>query len=265
LKTAEILLEQVEGALAHAVDRLIAGLSNDRLATLEALDTLISRAEIGLRLVTGWTVALAGRPNVGKSRLLNALAGYDRAIVDPTPGTTRDVLTVRTALDGWPVELADTAGLRNAADPLESAGIALARRQQARADLTVLVLDRSEPLTADDHALIASAPNALRVANKADLPSAWQANDQGVAATVSAERGDGLDDLIREIARRLVPQPPPPRAGIPFRPSHRRRLIAARRALQTHDVATADALLRPLATVSQPRRVPATGGPLRDS
>ena len=74
----------------------------------------VAARSVGLRLVSGWRVVLAGRPNVGKSRLLNALAGYERAIVDPTPGTTRDVVTVRTALDGWPVELADTAGLRDA-------------------------------------------------------------------------------------------------------------------------------------------------------
>ncbi len=89
---------------------------------------------------------LAGRPNVGKSRLLNALAGYDRAIVDPTPGTTRDVVTVPAAFDGWPVELADTAGLRSSLDPIEAEGVALARARQRGADLVVVVLDRSEPL-----------------------------------------------------------------------------------------------------------------------
>ena len=85
---------------------------DDPRRAIDELEILIKRSEVGLRLVSGWRVVLAGRPNVGKSRLLNALAGYDRAIVDPTPGTTRDVVTIRTALDGWSVELSDTAGLR---------------------------------------------------------------------------------------------------------------------------------------------------------
>ena len=73
-----------------------------------------------------WRVVVFGAPNVGKSSLINALAGYERAIVSPTPGTTRDVVTVTTAIDGWPVQLSDTAGFRETQDELESAGIELA-------------------------------------------------------------------------------------------------------------------------------------------
>ncbi len=123
---------------------------------------------------------VAGRPNVGKSRLLNALAGYERAIVDPTPGTTRDVVTVRTALDGWPVELADTAGLRDSDDAIESAGIALARARQADADLTLLVLDRSEPLTETDLALRADVQEkgGLIIAEQGRSPRGLGAAEQ---------------------------------------------------------------------------------------
>ncbi len=199
-----------------------------------------------MRLIHGWSVVLAGRPNVGKSRLFNALAGYECAIVDPTPGTTRDVVTIRTAFGGWPVELADTAGLRTSADPLEAAGITRARAHQAEADLTLLVLDRSVPLTDDDRALLCSHSDALIVANKADLPASWSDHQfkSSELITVSAHTSEGLDDLTAHIAARLVPDPPPPGAGVPFRLAHVRRLKAARAALQGNDQARAAALLR---------------------
>ena len=226
LRSSEILLEQAGGALRRELVELLELGTSDLASFGRKLKSLIARAEVGTRLVTGWKVAIAGRPNVGKSRLLNALAGYDRAIVDPTPGTTRDVLAVRTAFEGWPVELIDTAGLRAAGDPIEAAGIALASRRQADSDLTLLVLDQSEPLPEDDHRLIERLDAALIVANKADLPEAWTPWSDSIIV-VSAEQGDGLDRLSKEIARRLVPQCPPADSGVPFRQSHRDALMAA--------------------------------------
>ena len=219
LQAAEILLDQWHGALEREVSALRE--ETDPASARHARDQLLDRERIGLRLISGWRVALVGRPNVGKSRLMNALAGYTRAIVDPTPGTTRDVLTVRTALDGWPVEIADTAGIRSTNDALETEGISRARVYGAAADLSVLILDRSEPLTSKDLDLIASPGQGLIVANKGDLPAAWE-SDNLAALTISAERGDGIDDLIRTISHRLVPDPPPPGSGVPFRPRHRR-------------------------------------------
>jgi tRNA modification GTPase len=244
LRAAEILLEQAQGALRRDLAEVlirVAGVSSSRpqsepAEALKLLDRLIARADVGLRLISGWSVVLAGRPNVGKSSLLNALAGYERAIVAPTPGTTRDVVSVPTALDGWPVELTDTAGLRAPGDAIEAEGVTRARARQAGADLTVLVLDRSEPLTATDHALLHEYPGALVVANKSDLPPAWAPEVPGVI-TVSAARGDGIDALAAAIARRLVLDPPEPGAGVPFRPGHRRHLVAARDALRAGDVA----------------------------
>jgi len=230
IRTAEILLDQAGGTLDREVRGLLLAAREDPGRAMAAIDSLIRRSTVGLRLLDGWRVVLAGRPNVGKSRLLNALAGYERAIVDPTPGTTRDVVTARTAVDGWPVELADTAGLRVAADPIEATGVALARDRQSAADLVLLVLDRSEPLTAADRGLIAAFPAALRLANKADLPVAWDAAEIGAMA-VSAGRGDGIEGLIAAIARRLVPESPPPGAGVPFRIAQVLRLTRARRLL----------------------------------
>jgi tRNA modification GTPase len=257
LRTSEILLEQAEGALADAIRRPLAALPGDPAAALHELDILRRHATIGLRLITGWRLVLAGRPNVGKSRLLNALAGYGRAIVDPTPGTTRDIVTVRTALDGWPVELADTAGLRAPGDALEAAGIALARARQREADLLLVVLDRSEPWTEDDSALIAATaawPVAtLTVANKADLPAAWEPIGSDLV-TISAERGDGIEALTHALARRLVPEPPPPGAGVPFRPAHLRRLELAWAAVHAGDLAMGRHHLAALLTEQTRRR-----------
>lgn len=254
LRTAEILLEQAEGALGAETRRALGFLPYDPAAARTIVAGLRARDAVGLRLCTGWRVVLAGRPNVGKSRLLNALAGYDRAIVDPTPGTTRDVVTVRTAFDGWPVELADTAGLRPSDDPIEASGVALARARHGQADLVVLVLDRSEPLTDADRALIADHPTALAVANKADLPAAWDP-DPPAALSVSAERGDGIAELASAIGRRLVPEPPPPEAGVPFRPGHVRNLEEAERALTAGDhPAAAHHLAALLAPLPTPRR-----------
>jgi len=229
LRVAEILRDQSEGALDREIREVLAGIESG--SALSGLDDLIGRAGVGTRMVQGWRVALAGRPNVGKSRLLNALAGFDRAIVAPEPGTTRDVVTVATALDGWPVELADTAGLRATADPIEARGVALARDRQRSADLVVVVLDGSEPLTDADRAVLAENPGALVVSNKSDLPPAW--SDAGVGTVaVSAERGDGVEGLVAMIASRLVPRPPPERSGVPFLPRHVRRLTLIRDLLE---------------------------------
>lgn len=242
VRTAEVLLEQAQNALEDEVRRCLDGLGGDPKPVRDAVETLIRRAEVGLRLVSGWRVALAGRPNVGKSRLLNALSGFDRVIVDPTPGTTRDVVTVRIALDGWPVELSDTAGLRPSDDPVEASGIARARARHAEAELVVLVLDRSEPLGDADLALMALHSGSLVVANKCDLPAAWEREDPAIVP-VSAERGDGIEALGTAIAARLVPDPPPPRAGVPFRPGQVRHLTSARQALEAGDLTTAEAHL----------------------
>ena len=154
-RVVEILLDQAEGAFEAELRQVLAVGPGSALALL---DRLIERARVGTRLVDGWRVVLAGRPNVGKSRLLNALAGYDRAIVDPTPGTTRDVVTVLAAFDGWPIELADTAGLRQALDPLEAEGVALARSRHRSADLVIVVVDRSEPSTTSTGPSCSSIP-----------------------------------------------------------------------------------------------------------
>ncbi len=220
-RAAVILWDQASGALRRAVDELAALISaGDAQLALARVNVLLEFAAVGQHLIKPWNVVLAGRPNVGKSSLINALVGYQRAIVHVTPGTTRDVVTAAAAIDGWPVELADTAGLRLGADPLETAGIQLARDRLSEADLVVLVFDAASPWSSDDEALLREWPLAVCVQNKCDLisPSERMAARR-VGLYSSALRGEGIDDLQRAIGARLVPQSPPAGAAVPFLPS----------------------------------------------
>ena len=160
MRTAEILLDQLHGALRDEIAGIAILAEQDAAVACARLDALIELSAVGLHLLSGWKVVIAGRPNVGKSRLLNALCGFSRVIVDATPGTTRDVIAFRTALGGWPVDLTDTAGLRATDHAIELLGIERAKRELADADLVLLVLDQSESLRPIDHQLMATITNA---------------------------------------------------------------------------------------------------------
>jgi tRNA modification GTPase len=236
LRTAEILLEQSQGALDRELAELILEIFEHTDSAPARLDRLIQRGQVGLRLLSGWRVVIVGRPNVGKSRLLNALAGYERAIVDPTPGTTRDVVSVQTALDGWPVTLIDTAGVRTTDDAIETLGIERALREKEAAELVLKVLDRSEPLQSLDRELVASSGQSLLVINKSDLPAVWGPEALGVPSdsfvSVSSQEGSGIDGLIARMSARIVSDPPEPGVGVPFRLNHLEHLMRARDDLQ---------------------------------
>jgi tRNA modification GTPase len=218
-RTAAILLDQFHGALRKAIEQIEASFqAGDAAAVRRQAEALLSHAATGLHLVRPWQVVVAGRPNVGKSSLINAIAGYQRVIVHDLPGTTRDIVGVQTALDGWPVEIFDTAGLRTAGDPIEQAGIELAESKIATADLVVLVFDSSAPWTVADEDLFESHASALLVSNKSDLPPV--PGPHPAAMNVSAATGAGVEELCRAFAHRLVPHPPPPGAAVPFLDEH---------------------------------------------
>ena len=149
----------------------------------------------------GLRVVLAGRPNAGKSTLLNALIGGERAIVTDVPGTTRDTLTESIVIDGLRIVLTDTAGLRETVDPVERIGVARARQAIDQADVRALVLDASERITDEDAAVLGGLSPQLVVLTKGDLPTAVGEGElserfSGVpTVTVCAQTGEGMDDL----------------------------------------------------------------------
>jgi tRNA modification GTPase len=224
LRTAAILLDQVQGAW----DRVLADLLTDcRTGAHESVGRKLSElhalADLGSHLTAPWQVVVAGPANVGKSSLVNALVGYERCIVAATPGTTRDVVTTTIALGGWPVALADTAGLREDGDSTEHAGMHLARSALEEADCCLWVVDASEPPLWS----IGNIENCLVVINKIDLPAAWDISRTRGALRVSARTGEGLGRLVEELTRRLVPKAPAPGSAVPFTEELRSAITAA--------------------------------------
>ena len=198
VRTAGVLLDQASGTLARG------------LADPAAHAAMRGLVEFGRHLTEPWLVVIAGPPNAGKSSLLNAIAGYGRAIVSPVAGTTRDAVGVTVAVDGWPVRLTDTAGLRATVDPLEAAGVAKAREVLARADAVIAVADGADPAASPD---VPPYPRTLRVWNKVDLPGAGSVPEGWLG--VSAATGGGVPDLLAALAGRLVPGAPPVGAPVP--------------------------------------------------
>jgi tRNA modification GTPase len=156
----------------------------------------------------GRLVAIVGRPNAGKSSLFNALAGAARAIVTPVPGTTRDVLTERIDIGGLLITLVDTAGLREASDVIEAEGVDRAMQARRIAALTIVVVDGSQPITAEDRRIVADSPApAVVVSSKSDLPRAWSPADEtrgDAILEVSAKTGSGLDALRGRLVSALT-------------------------------------------------------------
>jgi tRNA modification GTPase len=170
---------------------------------------LIAQGEQGRVVREGLTVAIIGRPNVGKSTLLNALLSEERAIVTEIPGTTRDTVEEAAVIKGIPVRLIDTAGLREPTDPVEAEGVKRAEDAVVRADLLLLVLDRSAPLTTEDRNLLArdwDRPLFL-VLNKSDLPRRLEPLEElseNPIYEISARKQEGIERLTKGLLDNLV-------------------------------------------------------------
>jgi tRNA modification GTPase len=201
----ESSLEFVEDDLP---DVAFATLKVKLAALIGDLETLSNTFRSGRLLRDGLKVTLVGRPNVGKSSVFNNLLAIDRAIVTDVPGTTRDSLSEVISLQGVPVLLTDTAGVRVSADKIESLGIERTRRAMADADLIVVVLDGSEPLTSEDEEVFAdvrASPHIIAL-NKSDLDSfareGFKANGESAPVVhISARTGAGLDALKAAILK----------------------------------------------------------------
>ena len=186
------------GETVEGIDRALAG-----------IDALLSDEARGRMIREGATVVVAGRPNVGKSSLFNALVGTARAIVTEVPGTTRDLVTERLDLKGIEVTLVDTAGARETVDVVEREGVVRASRASATADLVLVVIDMSEPLTNDDVRLLEETAGLTRlvVANKCDKRAVVDhatVPRVAEACRVSAMTGENLEVLRSEIAVALT-------------------------------------------------------------
>ena len=169
----------------------------------DEVEELERRAARGRVVREGLVAAIVGRPNVGKSTLLNAILAEERAIVTPIPGTTRDTVEEVVEVEGIPVRVIDTAGLRPPTDAVEEEGVRRAARAIDRADLILLLLDRSCPLTPDDQALLDREwkKPVILVLNKSDLPPAFTRDELDPSPylgvyEISAQTGAGVDELM---------------------------------------------------------------------
>ena len=206
------IIVPLESALEFVEDDLPEDITRDveaRLSNLiQQLNSLAHTFQAGRLLREGLRVTLVGRPNAGKSSLFNALLSYERAIVTSIPGTTRDSLSEPFNLEGVPILLVDTAGLRESADEIERLGINRTRRAIADADLAVLVLDGSQPLTLEDYTAFGQVceNKHLIAINKCDtkdfdVNNVAGLSDKSCAIIVSAKTGQGIKDLSAAILK----------------------------------------------------------------
>ncbi|MHB1318522.1 MAG: tRNA uridine-5-carboxymethylaminomethyl(34) synthesis GTPase MnmE [Anaerolineae bacterium] len=195
-----VLLAGIEATIDFPEDVEPTDIEPELRAVHERLDWLLAEAERGIVYRQGVRTAIVGRPNVGKSSLLNALLRTERAIVTPVPGTTRDTLEEVLNLQGVPLLLVDTAGLADTTDPVERIGVERTRRALAQADLAIVVYDGSVPPDEEDRnvAELAAGTRSVVVLNKVDLGSAEGYDaliPEAVRVAVSALTGAGLDLL----------------------------------------------------------------------
>lgn len=239
-RTANYLLAQSEGVFESFLRKLSSCRSADQAVGL--IEPVLAWQAFATHLVTPWKVAIVGQPNAGKSSLLNALIGYERAIVFDQPGTTRDRIEAELIIDGWPVQAVDTAGIRETTDDVENAGVAAAKTSIADCDLCLLVIDSTIGWTEQDSEIAASIadniPSAL-LFNKLDLSESGE--DASAAAMgsaikrfhISATSGDGLAELLEWIPKALLPRTPHVAEPLPVVPELTEALVQFKR---SHDL-----------------------------
>ena len=205
------LIALLEAGIDFAEDDISVAAPAEILGRLNPIEegtrALAASFQYGNLVRAGLTLAIVGRPNVGKSSLFNALLEQDRAIVTEIPGTTRDLVSETAAIGGIPVKLYDTAGIRDSTERIETLGIERSYQAMADADLTLIVVDLSEGAASEDHALIERAQRqgrCLLVGNKSDLPPAG-VNIEG-SVLVSARTGAGIPRLREAILEAVAPR-----------------------------------------------------------
>jgi tRNA modification GTPase len=213
---------------------------------LEKISALKSQIEETLgaqaqseRLRDGLVVAIAGPPNAGKSTLLNRLARREAAIVSPHAGTTRDIIEVHLDLDGYPVTLIDTAGIRDTHDPIEQEGVRRARARARTADLVLWLVDANDAVPPDIDGELMGVPRWI-ARNKIDLTSGvvWETKSGGDVFDISASRGDGVSALMAALVGYAADFFGSGESGIISRTRHRTLLEETRVALERAELAT---------------------------
>ncbi|MCX5682790.1 MAG: 50S ribosome-binding GTPase [Planctomycetota bacterium] len=239
---ARILLDQLNGALAGAITEILAPLGP---GANEAIDALLDRwRTCGRFLADPPRIVIAGRPNAGKSTLLNRLVGAERAITSAAPGTTRDYVEAEAALEGAPALLVDTAGLRDEpGGEIERQGIERARQELARAAVVIYLIDAGEGANPEDKATLQSlGDRTLVVLSKIDAAGAEkgtvpfsQQREKGTAPfsalAIAALTGEGMPALVAAVLEKLAWRAPRPGDAVPFAADQAAALAAAREAL----------------------------------
>ena len=218
-RTAAVALDQVRGAMVDFVTLALASFGNDPAQAIGSIHdqakSMLRLSNFGKHLTEPWSVVLAGAPNVGKSSLINALVGYQRSITLDRPGTTRDVLHADAVIDGWPIRLSDTAGIRtNPAEAIERQGIERARETLRTADLVLWVQDATAIYGSESLEDLPSP--SICVFNKVDLATRPTASSRWPVVETSATLGKGIDRLRQEIITALIPLVPDAGAPIPL-------------------------------------------------
>ncbi len=225
------LLAEVEGSLDFEEQGVVVDQGAHEAARkgcVARIDTLLVTVGAGVRVREGARVVIVGKPNAGKSTLFNTLLARERAIVAPTPGTTRDVLEAELEIEGLPVILVDTAGLREAEDPTEAEGVRRARREEERADLIVALWDVEDYNTLCFHEF-KNTGRRLDIVSKADLA---EQQIEGVLA-ISCLTGQGVDQLLEEIHLRVAAPVAAMEGSVAVNLRQAEALLRARKCLET--------------------------------
>ncbi|MCH2202621.1 MAG: 50S ribosome-binding GTPase [Fuerstiella sp.] len=217
-KTACLVLAQASGILRSAMIAAVQARTPD--AFRQQLNDLLRWESVANHLVDPWRVVIAGPPNVGKSSLLNAVSGYERAIVFDQPGTTRDAVHTELVLNGWPFCVVDTAGIqRHTDDPIEAHGIARAQDRLTAADLILIAVDSSAGWTSDHDDIVLQIPDDCQraiVYCRNDLPMSGQTPPEELTLlSTSADQGDGIRALTEWIPMKLIPDEPTLKTALP--------------------------------------------------
>ena len=205
LATTQIALQHATGKIDRLLDDVRKVISNgDTASAAELLQPYIGTYKLGRHIIDPFVVVIAGRPNAGKSSLLNTMTGVDRSIVNQQAGTTRDVLQYKSMVAGWGISFWDTAGIRSDAQELEQLGVAKAEQAITTADLVIWVHDVTENWQSQVEQVERELDdiNYLVVINKTDIQQAGDDLPSHIA--VSAETGAGIDELLEKIVELLI-------------------------------------------------------------